>query len=257
MKNVKLSLFVTALTLAIAVPTGVYAQGRDAKTNSVEHKIECKTVKTQEWDAKFIENHKNNVKLSDSKVASKDAKNKEWNEKFAKNHENKNKCKDIKEKCKDIKVELTVEQKAALEVKKVAIKKLEVDNKVLQTAINTNKEAIKAELTRIEAAKAVIPADVQAQVDAVITPVLVVTPVPVVVTPVPVVEPVVVVTPVVEPVIDGAPVIVPVPVVEKTYFEKLQARFDNVIVDLTAKNTELTDLSIKILNILNTLKLIQ
>ena len=261
MKNVKLSLFITALTLAIAIPTGVYAQGRDAKTNSVEHKIECRTAKTQEWGAKFTENHKNNVKLSEKKVACRDEKNQEWAKKYTENHD---------KKCGDAKITLSAEEKAVIQAKKAEIEKMALANKTLQAKISADKEAVKAELSRIEAAKLVIPAEVQAKIDEVIVPEVVVTPVVepvVVVTPVvdpevvvvPVVDPEVVVAPVVDPEVVVTPVVVPVvePVVDKTYFEKLQTKFDTMLVDLTTKNIELTSFSDKILRLLASLKLIQ
>ena len=287
MKNVKLSLFVTALTLAIAIPTGVYAQGNDVKTKSVEHKIECKTVKTQEWDAKFIKNHVNNKELSDKRIVCRDEKNQEWAKKYTKNH-------DKKVKCEDVKIKLSAEDKAALQVKKDAIKEVKIANKVLKTTIKTNKEAVKVELKRIKESNLTITPEIQATIDellltmknehrckmnincpeeiktdveklevtpvnAVVEPAIEVTPV---VEPaaevIPEVAPVVEATPVVEPVVDVTPVIVPVvePVVEKTYIEKLKARLDNALVAQTAKNTRLTALSTKILSLLTALKLI-
>ena len=260
MKNVKLGLFITALTLAIAIPTGgVYAQGRDAKTKSVEHKIECRTAKTQEWGVKFTENHKNKVEFTKKKMACRDEKNQEWAKKYTENH-------DKKGQCGDAKITLSAEQKDVIQAKKAEIEKMALANKALNTKISEDKVEVKAELARIEAAKLVISAEVQTKIDEVIVPEVVVVPevepavvvTPVVVKPLCVVDPAVEVTPVVDPAVEVTPVVVPVvePVVEKTYFEKLKARFDTMLVDLTTKNIELTSFSDKILSLLEDLKLI-
>lgn len=237
MKNVKLSLFVLALTLAVVIPSGVYASEKEeAKAQnkkSVTQKIASRDEKTKQWDEKFIKNHADNEELSNKKIAKKDEKNKEWAKKYTENH-------DGKGKYGDAKIELTAEQKAVIQAKKAEVEKMEIANKALEAKISADKELVKAELARIEAAKLVIPSEVQTKIDEVI---------------VPEVFPVVEVTPVVEPVVEGTPEVVPV--VEETYFEKLQAKFEAILVDLTTKNTELTSFSDKILNLLKDLNLIQ
>jgi hypothetical protein len=54
MKNVKLRLFVSALTIAMAIPIGVYAQGNVVKEDCKTQNIECSKVnmKTMDKDAK-------------------------------------------------------------------------------------------------------------------------------------------------------------------------------------------------------------
>ena len=132
MKNVKLSLFVLALTLAIAIPSGVYAcekgEANVQNKNSVTQKIASKDAKTKEWDAKFIKNHANNKELSDKRIACRDEKNQEWAKKYTKNH-------DKKVKCEEVKIKLSAEEKAVIEAKKAEIKKMALANKVLQAKI--------------------------------------------------------------------------------------------------------------------------
>jgi hypothetical protein len=72
-------------------------------------------------------------------------------------------------------------------------------------------------------------------------------PVVTLVTPVNVLEPI---APIVDP-------IVPVIPVEKTYFEKLNVRLDNVFEQYTEKNKELNTLGARLLSLLNALTLIK
>lgn len=322
MKNVKLSLFITALTLAIAIPSGAYAQGNDSKTKSRDNKIECKTVRTQECSEKYMQN--SSYKKDDSKKHveyKKDESKKrvEYKKDECKQNkdykkEDKNKCVKpdiIKKKCIDKKVVISAEDKAALQVKKEAIVKVKVANKVLKTTIKTNKEAIKVELKRIKESNLIITPEVQATIDeflltmknehkqkmhsnccaeviktevtpinAIVEPTVEVKPVDTVVVPpveevkpdttvvdttieVKPEEPAVEVIPVdtvVEPIKEVIPVttvVEPIVEVEKTYIEKLKARLDNKLIAYTAKNAKLTELSAKILSLLDALKLIK
>lgn len=256
MKNAKLSLFVLALTLSVGLSSGVYACEQNKDTNgvkptSVAQKIDVKNTKTQQWDAKFVKNHESNAKLSDSKVASKDAKNKDWAEKYTKNHKS-------KVECKDIKVTLTTEQKEAIQVKKDAIVKVKDSNKVLKTTIIKNAEAVKVELKRIADSKIVLDPLVKTEADSVLLAVKDTTIKKACVKPIitPIVPVSVVVTPVV-PIVDPTVPVVPVVPVEKTYFEKLNERLDNVFKEYTKKNTELTALETRLLSLLNALTLIK
>lgn len=178
MKNVKLSLFVTALTLAIAIPSGVYAQGNDGKDNSKSHKIECKSVKTEARTNDYKENtsyKKDESKKHDEKMKeckqNKDMK-KECKQKMdmQKDVVNKKMCvkPDCIKMCKDKKIVISAENKAALQAKKDAIKKIKVENKTIKNTIKTNTEAVKVELKRIEESKLAITPETQAKIDEVI-----------------------------------------------------------------------------------------
>ena len=246
MKNAKLSLFVLALTLSVGLSSGVYAceQNKAAnvvKPSSVAQKIDIKNTKTQQWDTKFVKNHEINTKLSDSKVANKDAKNKDWAKKYTKTHKS-------KVECKDMKVTLTPEQKEAIQVKKDSIVKVKDANKVLKTTINKNAEAVKVELKRIEDNKIVLDPLVKTEADSVLLAVKDATTKKACVKPI--ITPVVPVSVVVNPT-------VPVVPVEKTYFEKLSERLDNVFQLYTKKNAELTTLETRLLSLLNALTLIK
>ncbi|HEY8889033.1 MAG TPA: hypothetical protein VIM70_02075 [Clostridium sp.] len=249
MKKGKLSLFVVALTLSVGLSSGVYAaqQNKDSKCvkpTTVAQKIDFKTTKTEQWNAKFVKNHMDNTKLSDSKVASKIAKDKVWAEKYTKNHMS-------KVESKDIKVTLTAEQKEVIQAQKDKIATVKDANKVLKTAIITNAEAVKVELKRIEDNKLVLDPAVKTEADAVLLAVKDAT------TKKDCVKPEVTpVTPVV-PVVDPTVPVVPAVPVEKTYFEKLNERLDNAFQKYTVKNTELTTLAARLLTLLNSLTLIK
>lgn len=260
MKKGKLSLFVVALTLSVGLSSGVYAaqQNKDSncvKPTSVAHKIDFKNEKTKQWDAKFIKNHENNEKLSESKVAYKDAKNKEWAEKYTENHNNK-----VEHKSevghKDTKVALTAEQKVVVQAQKDKIATVKDANKVLETEIIKNAEAVRAELKRIEDSNILLDPLVKAEADSVLLAVKDATTKedcikPVVTAPiVPVVDPTVPVVPEVDPA-------TPVVTVDKTYFEKLNERLDNSFLRYTEKSTELTTLGDRLISLLNALTLIK
>ncbi|MBZ9622079.1 hypothetical protein G9F71_004295 [Clostridium sp. FP2] len=235
MKNTKLSLFVLALTLSIGVSSGVYAceqnkTTKGVKPTSVAQKIDSKEAKTQQWEAKFLKNHE-------------DKKN------FNKCH--KDFEKENEHKYDKIKPVISVADKAALKVKTDKIAIVKDANKVLKTTIIKNAEAVKVELKRIEDSKIVLDPVVKTEADSVLLAVKDATTkktcVNPVVVPVSVVAPVV---PIVEP-------IVPVVPVEKNYLEKLNERLDNVFQKSTEKNTQLTTLGTRLLNLLNALTLIK
>lgn len=278
MKNVKLSLFITALTLAIAIPTGVYAQGNDGDSDSRSHKNECKSVKMQVSSENYKQN--NSYKKDESKKRidyKKDESKKQID--YKKDNINKNKCvkPDEINNTIDEKKVLSTEDKAALQVKKDAIEKVKADNKVLKNSIKTNKTAVKVELKRIKESDLTLTPEVQATLDellfnmknhAIVKAHLncpekeiegdaVVTPVVAVVEPKVEVAPV---TDVLQPKVEATTdttVLEPVVEVEKTYVEKLQARLDNALIAHTTKNTKLTEFSLKIIDLLAALKLIQ
>lgn len=237
MKNSKLGLFVLTLTLSIGISSGVYACEQNKDTNTVKpatvaQKIDFKNEKTQQWDAKFLENHA-------------DKKN------FDKNH--KDFKKGNEKKCDKIKPVISVEDKAALKVKIDKIATVKDANKVLKTTIIKNAEAVKVELKRIEDSKIVLDPLVKTEADSVLLAVKDAT------TKTACVKPVVtpVVTPVVAPVVPVVEPTVPVVPVEKTYLEKLNERLDNVFEKYTEKSTELTTLATRLLTLLNSLTLIK
>lgn len=249
MKNARLSLFVLALTLSVGVSSGVYACEQNkttkvVKPSSVTQKIDFKNAKTQQWDAKFAENH------SDKKNFNKCHKN------FKNGNEN---------KCGENKPVISVADKAALKVKIDKIATAKDANKVLKTEIIKNAEAVKAELKRIEDSKIVLDPLVKTEADSVLLAVKDATTkkacVNPVITPV---EPVSVVEAPVVPIVDAtlpvAPVVdptVPVVPVEKTYLEKLNERLDNVFQQYIEKHTQLTTLGTRLLSLLNSLTLIK
>ena len=300
MKNVKLRLFVSALTIAMAIPTGVYAQGNVVKEDCKTQNIECSeaNMKTMDKDAK-----KDCIKMH-----------------------NEEKKADKAEKQAD-----KAEMKEAFEAKKEAINEFKDANKILNTTIYANEEAMNVELERIEESKLTLTPELQATVDeillimvnddkdtsaevpaeevpvaevpatevpAVEVPVAEVpaTEVPAVEVPateVPVAEVPVVEEPAVEVPAEEVPVAevpaveepttevpvaevpatevpvveepaVEVPVVEEptaevkeSHKEKMQARLDNVLLAFTNKNTELTALSTKIIDLVDALKLVK
>ncbi|MBU3128000.1 hypothetical protein LGL55_09140 [Clostridium tagluense] len=238
MKNRKLSLFVLALTLSIGVSSGVYAceqnkTTKGVKPTSVAQKIDSKEAKTQQWEAKFLKNHE-------------DKKN------FNKCHKDFEKANE--HKYDKIKPVISVADKAALKVKTDKIAIVKDANKVLKTTIIKNAQAVKVELKRIEDSKIVLDPVVKTEADSVLLAVkdsttkkICVNPVVPTLVPVSVVAPVV---PIVEP-------IVPVVPVEKNYLEKLNERLDNVFQKSTEKNTQLTTLGTRLLNLLNALTLIK
>ncbi len=233
MKNAKLSIFVLALTLSIGVSSGVYAceqnkTTKGVKATAVAQKIDLKDVKNQQWDAKFLENH-----------ADKNHKD------FKKGNEH---------KYDKIKPVISVEDKAALKVKIEKISTVKEANKGLKITIIKNAEEVKVELKRIEDSKIVLDPLVKTEADSVLLAVKdatirkdCVNPLVPTVLPVSVVAPVV---PIVEPT-------VPVLPVEKTYLEKLNERLDNTFQKYTEKNTELTTLGTRLLNLLNALTIIK
>jgi hypothetical protein len=238
MKNGRLSLFVLALTLSVGVSSGVYAAEQNkttkvVKTASMAQKIDIKDAKDQQWKAKFLKNHE-------------DKKN------FVKNHEDFKKGQE--HKLGEIKPAMSVEQKAALKVKMDKIATVKEANKVLKTTIIKNTEAVKVELKRIEDNKIVLDPLVKTEADSVLLAVKTATTERTWVKPiVTLVEPVNVVTPI-APLVDPT---VPVIPVEKTYFEKLNVRLDNVFENYTAKNTELNTLGARLLSLLNALTIIK
>jgi hypothetical protein len=245
MKNGRLSLFVLALTLSVGVSSGVYASEQNkttkvVKTASIAQKIDFKDAKDQQWEAKFLKNHE-------------DKKN------FIKCHEDFKKGKE--HKFGEIKPVMSVEQKAALKVKMDKIATVKEANKVLKTTIIKNAEAAKVELKRIEDSKIVLDPLVKTEADSVLLAVkdatterTCVKPVVTLVTPVNVVEPI---APIVDPIAPIVDPIVPVIPVEKTYFEKLNVRLDNVFEQYTEKHTELNTLGARLLSLLNALTLIK
>ncbi|MBW9156916.1 hypothetical protein [Clostridium tagluense] len=235
MKNRKLSLFVLALTLSIGVSSGVYAceqnkTTKGVKPTSVAQKIDSKEVKTQQWEAKFLKNH-------------------EEKKNFNKCHKDFEKANE--HKYDKIKPVISVADKAALKVKTDKIAIVKDANKVLKTTIIKNAQAVKVELKRIEDSKIVLDPVVKTEADSVLLAVKDATTkktcVNPVVVPVSVVAPVV---PIVEP-------IVPVVPVGKNYLEKLNERLDNVFQKSTEKNTQLTTLGTRLLNLLNALTVIK
>jgi hypothetical protein len=231
MRNGRLSLFVLALTLSVGVSSGVYAAEQNkttkvVKTASIAQKIDFKDVKDKQWEAKFLKNHE-------------DKKN------FVKNHEDFKKGKE--HKFGEVKPVMSVEEKAALKVKMDKIATVKEANKVLKTTIIKNVEAAKVELKRIEDSKIVLDPLVKAEADSVLLAVKAATTKNTFVKPVNVVAPI---APIVDPT-------VPVIPVEKTYFEKLNVRLDNVFEHYTEKNTELNTLGARLLSLLNALTIIK
>ena len=263
MKNVKLRLFVSALTIAMAIPTGVYAQGNVVKEDCKTQNIECSeaNMKTMDKDAK-----KDCIKMhNEEKKADK------------------------------------AEMKAAFEAKKEAINEVKDANKILNTTIYANEEAMNVELERIEESKLTLTPELQATVDEILlimvnddkdtsaeVPVAEVPAVEVPVAEVPVAEVPVAEVPVAEvpavevpavevPAVEVPAVEVPVaevpavevpavevPVAEvpavavkESHKEKMQARLDNVLLAFTNKNAELTALSTKIIDLIDALKLVK
>jgi len=313
MKNAKLGLFISALTLALAIPTGVYAhgnnnQGNYIKSNSTSQKIEYKNVKSQSSTEKF----KQYNEYKTDKINNKDLKKDEIKKNLSK--------KECIKKCIDKKIVLSAENKAALKVKIDAIKKVKTDNKAIKDTIKTNKEAVKVELARIEKlnnltaeqkakvaeallaikdtkadapktdaqeikymssctakeAIAVAPEKTDAQklevkpVCTVVDPAVAVKPVVATTTEVkPIIDPTVEANPVVAPTVEVKPistVVVPAKPVEQTdaqklaaeetYVKKINSILDKVLEHSTSKNTELTNFSQKIIDLLTALKLI-
>ncbi|MBU3191392.1 hypothetical protein K9O30_18960 [Clostridium bowmanii] len=231
MKNAKLSLFLLALTLSIGLSSGVYAceQNKDTKAVkpiSVAQKIDSKNEKNQQWEAKFTKNHA-------------DKKN------YNKNH--KDLKKGTEHKYDKVKPVISVAGKVALKVKIDKIATVKDANSVLKTTITKNSEAVKVELKRIEDSKIVLDPLVKTEADSALLAVKDATTKKACVKPV---SPVSVVAPIVE-------TTVPVVPVEKTYLEKLNERLDNMFQHYTEKNTELTNLGTRLLNLLNALTIIK
>ncbi|MBU3111271.1 hypothetical protein [Clostridium lacusfryxellense] len=222
MKTAKLGLFVIALTLSIGVSSGVYASERNKDTNCVKpttvaQKLEIKNEKAQQRDVKFVKNHVDKKNFNKIHRGSKNVN---------------------KDKNGEMKPVISVADKAALKVKMGKIAAVRDANKVLKTTIVKNAEAVKVELKRIEDSKIVLDPVVKTEADSVLLAVKDATTK----------------TACVKPVVDPT---VPVVAVEKTYLEKLNERLDNMFEKSTIKNTELTTLGTRLLNLLNDLMIIK